>query len=54
MSLFFDSHFALGNEETICSAWSNNDFNMILAIATKKPRIVFVNEEGKMLPNFEI
>jgi len=25
-----------------------------LAIATNKPRIIFVNEEGKMLPNFEI
>ena len=55
MSLFFDSHFALGpDEEAISSAWSNNDFNMILAIATNKPRIIFVNEEGKMLPNFEI
>lgn len=36
------------------SAWSNNDFNMILAIATNKPRVVFVNEEGQMIPNFEI
>ena len=55
MSLFFDSHFALGTgEATISSAWSNNEFNMILAIATNKPRIIFVNEEGKMLPNFEI
>jgi len=28
------------------TAWSNTDFNMILAVATNKPRIIFVNEEG--------
>ena len=55
MSLFFDNHFALSQGETaIKSAWSNNDFNMILAIATDKPRVIFVNEEGTQLPNFEI
>jgi len=55
MSLFFDNHFALPQAETaVTSAWSNNDFNMILAIATNKPRVVFVNEEGVQIPNFEI
>jgi intraflagellar transport protein 140 len=55
MSLFFDNQFALPQGETaIKSAWSNNDFNMILAIATDKPRVIFVNEEGTQLPNFEI
>ena len=55
MSLFFDNHFALPQAETaVTSAWSNNDFNMILAIATNKPRVVFVNEEGGQIPNFEI
>ena len=55
MSLFFDSHFALPTGETArqCS-WSYTDFNTILAISTDKPRIVFVNEEGKALPHFEI
>jgi hypothetical protein len=55
MSLFFDNHFTLPQGETaISSAWSNNDFNMMLAIATSKPRIIFVNEEGILVPNFEI
>jgi hypothetical protein len=55
MSLFFDNHFSLPEGEiAVTSAWSNNDFNMILAIATNKPRIIFVNEEGKQIPNFEI
>jgi hypothetical protein len=47
MSLFFDSHFNLPEGEVaVSSSWSNNDFNMLLAIATNKPRIIFVNEEG--------
>jgi hypothetical protein len=55
MSLFFDNHFALEEGETaLASAWSNNDFNMILAIATDRPRVIFVNEEGQMFPKFEI
>ena len=55
MSLFFDSHYALPNGlEAVTSAWSNNDFNMVLAIATNKPSIIFVNEEGIPVPNFEI
>jgi len=50
MSLFFDNHFALAAGETaVLSAWSNTDFNMILAIATNKPRVVFVNEEGAQI-----
>ena len=55
MSLFFDSHYELPpGQKAITSAWSNNDFNMILAIATNKPSIIFVNEEGVQVPNFEI
>ena len=55
MSLFFDNHYALPQGlQAITSAWSNNDFNMVLAIATNKPSIIFVNEEGIPVPNFEI
>jgi intraflagellar transport protein 140 len=55
MSLFFDSQFTLPEGETVeQSAWSNSEVNMVLAVATSKPRIVFVNEEGKQIPNFEI
>lgn len=41
-------------ESSLQCAWSNNDFNMVLAIATDYPRIIFVNEEGAVLPDFEI
>ena len=55
MSLFFDNHFALPQGEVaVMSSWSSNDFNMVLAIATSKNRIIFVNEEGVQVPNFEI
>lgn len=55
MSLFFDNHFALGaGETTVMSSWSSNEFNMTLAIATNKNRIIFVSEEGVQVPNFEI
>lgn len=54
MSLFFDTHYSLPEGETaITSAWSSGEYN-ILAIATSKPRVIFVSEEGKVLPNFEI
>ena len=54
MSYFFDTHLALTPEQAICSAWSNTDFNMVLAVSTSAPRIVFVLEEGTLVPNFEI
>lgn len=55
MSLFFDSHYTLNaGEKATCSSWSNNDFNMLLAIATDRPRVVFVGEEGQIMPNYEV
>ena len=54
MSYFFDNHLNLGPEEAICTAWSNTDFNMILAVSTNTPKIIFVQEEGNILPNFQI
>ena len=54
MSFFFDYHVALGSEKAIATAWSNSEFQPILAVATNKPRIVFVQEEGAITPNFEI
>jgi hypothetical protein len=52
MSYFFDNHLNLTPEETICTAWSNTEFNMILAVSTNAPKIIFVQEEGNVLPNF--
>ena len=54
MSYFFDNHLNLSPEQAVTTAWSNTDFNMILAVATNAPRIVFVQEEGNIVPNFEI
>lgn len=54
MSYFFDTHLQLAPETSICTAWSNTDFNMILAVSTNAPRIIFVQEEGLIVPNFEI
>ena len=50
MSLFFETNVMMDGEEAVSSAWSNNDFNMVLAVATNSPRIIFVNEEGTVLP----
>ena len=55
MSYFFDNHVLLpNNDQAICCAWSNTDYNMILAVSTTAPKIIFVQEEGNMVPNFEI
>ena len=54
MSMFFDSHLMMDGEQALLSTWSNNEFNMMLAIATSAPRIIFVTEEGVVVPNFEI
>jgi hypothetical protein len=44
----------LEDEQALLSSWSNNDFNVVLAIATNLPRIIFVSEEGVVVPNFQI
>jgi hypothetical protein len=54
MSLFFETNVMMDGEQAVSCAWSNNDFNMVLAVATNAPRIIFVNEEGAVLPDFEI
>jgi len=54
MSLFFDNHLQLTPEKAVTTAWSNTEFNMILAVSTSAPRIIFVQEEGNVVPNFEI
>jgi hypothetical protein len=54
MSLFFETNVMMDGEQAVSCAWSNNDFNLVLAVATDAPRIIFVNEEGAVLPDFEI
>lgn len=54
MSMFFDNHVLMDGEEAVHQAWSNSEFNMVLAVATSLPRIVFVSEEGQVVPNFDI
>ena len=54
MSMFFDNHVVTENEQCQRSEWSNNESNLVLAVATDKPRIIFMSEEGTIMPNFEI
>jgi hypothetical protein len=54
MSQFFDKHLLLEGENVITSSWSANEQNMCIALATDAPRIIFVNDEGVVAPNFEI
>ena len=54
MSFFFDYNMQLKNETVITSAWSNSEFQPILAVSTSQPRVIFVQEEGTVVPNFDI
>lgn len=54
MSFFFDYNLALKKEEAITTAWSHSEFQPILAVSTNAPRIIFVQEEATMVPDFEI
>lgn len=52
--MFFDNHVLMEGEQALLSAWSNNEFNVMLAITTSSPRVIFVTEEGGIVPNFDI
>lgn len=53
--MFFDNLVQMEeNEHCLLSAWSNSEVNVKLAVATNKPRIIFMNDEGTIEPNFEI
>ena len=54
MSMFFDNHVLMEGEQALLSSWSNNEFNMVLAVTTSAPRIIFITEEGNVVPSFEI
>ena len=54
MSLFFDYNVSLGSEKPVCVAWSNSEFQPILAVSTTSPRIIFLQEEAILIPELEI
>ena len=55
MTMFFDNLVQMqNNEQCLLSAWSSSEVNVVLAVATNTPRIIFMTDEGTMLPNFEI
>ena len=54
MSMYFDNHVATENEQCLRSEWSSNETNMVLAVATDRPRIIIMGEDGTIMPNFEI
>ena len=54
MSLFFDYNVSLGSEKPVCVAWSNSEFQPILAVSTTSSRIIFLQEEAILIPELEI
>jgi hypothetical protein len=55
MAMFFDTYVQMENgEECLMSAWSNSEINVALAVSTNMPRVIFMNDEGQVLPNFQI
>ena len=55
MTMFFDNLVQMqNNEQCLLSAWSSSEVNVVLAVATNTPRIIFMTDEGTILPNFEI
>lgn len=53
--MFFDNHVMMvEGEQALVQAWSNSDFGQVLAVATNLPRVIFISEEGLMIPNFDI
>jgi len=54
MSFFFDYSLSLDKEEAITTAWSHSEFQPLLAVSTSAPRIIFVQEEATIVPDFEI
>jgi len=55
MTMFFDNHVMMvEGEQALVQAWSNSDFGQVLAVATSLPRVIFISEEGLVIPNFDI
>lgn len=40
-----DYGFKFAKEKPLCAAWSNSEFQPLLAISTSHPRIIFLQEE---------
>ena len=45
MSHYLDYGFQFTKEKPICAAWSNSEFQPLLALATTLPRVIFLQEE---------
>ena len=45
MSHYMDYGFKFAKEKPLCAAWSNSEFQPLLAISTSHPRIIFLQEE---------
>ena len=56
MSMFFDNHVLMEGEQALLSSWSNNEFNMVLAVSTSAPRIIFIKstEKGNVYQVFKL
>ena len=54
MTLFLDYNLELENERCVCMGWSSSEFQPLLALSTTYPRILFIQEEGIILPELQI
>ncbi len=45
MTQYMDRGFQFTKEKPICAAWSNSEFQPLLALSTTLPRIIFFQEE---------
>jgi len=46
MSQYMDYGFKFTKEKPLCAAWSNSEFQPLLAISTSHPRIIFLQEQN--------
>jgi len=45
MTHYVDYGFQFTKEKPICAAWSNSEFQPLLALSTTLPRVIFLQEE---------
>lgn len=48
----YDTHCFNANDEVLASAWSNSEFQPILAVSLAQPKIIFIQEDGTPMLNF--
>ena len=47
MSLFFDYKVNLPDEQAVLCAWSNSEYQPVLAVSTRSGKVLLFSEEGE-------